>query len=274
MRKHQPPKRLLALAAVVAAFFAIAPVAGAETPAPGYSQFAGCPGPKEDPAVVACIRAEITGGEFKIGTKSVPVSHPLVLSGGAGEELSGFAANSKGGLSSAKLQVPGGVIGLTGLDWLVNFLNIEQLKLFAEPQLAGQPELLNVEQVRLPIKVHLINSVLGNNCYIGSNSDPIVLNLTTGTTSPPSPAKPITGTVPTYEYESSLGILRGVGGTFVDNAFSAPGATGCQLNLFGFIPVGLNTVVNLESGLPAEAGTNKATQNYNIEITESELVYP
>lgn len=31
--------------------------------------------------------------------------------------------------------------------------------------------------VTVPVKVHLHNPVLGPNCYIGSNADPIVLNL-------------------------------------------------------------------------------------------------
>ena len=47
--------------------------------------------------------------------------------------------------------------------------------------------------VRLPIRVHLKNPLLGNSCYIGSESNPIELELTTGTTSPLPPNKPIEG---------------------------------------------------------------------------------
>lgn len=269
--------RLLAmLAAAIVAFAAAAPAAGAETPAPGYAQFAGCPSPKsENPAISACIRSDITGGKIKIGNKSVPISKPLVLSGGTELEGVNFSYSPKGGLSPTKLLVPGGVIGLTGLDWLVNFLSIEQLQLYAEAQLAGTPQILGPEHVKLPIKVHLINPVLGNNCFVGSNSNPIQLDLITGTTAPPAPAKPITGhPLTSFEFDRALEIFRAQGGTFVDNSFSAPGASGCQLTLFGFIPVGLNSAVNLASGLPAAAGTNETVQNYNIELVEAALVYP
>jgi hypothetical protein len=275
MKPRNQFRLLASLAAVIGAFAAVAPAAGAETPAPGYSQFAGCPSPKtENPTVTSCLRTDITGGKIKIGNKNVPISKPMTLSGGTELEGANFVYNSKGGLSPTKLEVPGGVIGLTGLDWLVNFLGIEQLKLYAEAQLAGTPQILGPENVRLPIKVHLINPALGNNCYIGSNSNPIVLNLTTGTTSPPPPAQPITGKQPEYSFDPSLIILHANNGVFVDNTFSAPGASGCQLTLFGFIPVGLNSVVNSTSGLPAAAGTNETVQNYNLEIVESALVYP
>jgi hypothetical protein len=260
---------LVALAAAVGVLGAVAPVAGAETPAPGYEQFAGCPSPKsENPAVSGCLRSDITGGEINIGNKSVPISKPLVLSGGVEIEGANFVFNSNGGLSPVKLPVPGGVVGLTGLDWLVNLLNIEQLKLFAEAQLAGQPEVITAENVRLPLKVHLINSVLGNSCYIGSNSNPIVLNLVTGTSGK------LTGKEPAYVLDPKLKILHGNGGVFVDNTFSAPGASGCRLTLLGLIPIDLDPIVNLASGLPAASGTNEAIQDYNIEITGAAQVYP
>jgi hypothetical protein len=49
------------------------------------------------------------------------------------------------------------------------------------------------------VKVRLENPFLGSECYVGSNSSPVVLNLTTGTTSPPAPNKPIKGTVGNIE---------------------------------------------------------------------------
>jgi hypothetical protein len=269
MTPRTQPRLLIALAAAICAFIAIVPVARAATPAPGYSQFAGCPSPKsENPAITNCLRTEITGGQFKIGNKSVPITQPLVLSGGSELEGANFSYNSKGGLSHVKLQVPGGVIGLTGLDWLINFLNIEQLKLFAEPQLAGAPQILGPENVVLPLKIHLINSILGNNCFIGSSASPVKLNLTTGTSGK------LTGKSPTYEFDPILEILHARNGAFVDNTFTAPGASGCQLTLLGFIPIDLDPVVNLASALPAGSGTNEAVQNYNLELVASNLVYP
>ena len=39
--------------------------------------------------------------------------------------------------------------------------------------------------VIIPLKVHLSNELLGEVCYIGSDSEPIVLHLTTGNTTLP-----------------------------------------------------------------------------------------
>jgi hypothetical protein len=264
---------LTAIGAVVAALALLSPAASAKEPAPGYSQFAGCPSPEENPAVELCIFSEITGGHLQFGKKDVPIKNPLTLSGGTNGSFEGFSYNSKGGLSKVKQEVPGGIIGLTGLDWLINFLNLEGLKLYAVTELAGVPSGFNFKHVTIPIKVHLINPVLGNSCYVGSDSNPIVLNLTTGTTSPPPPNQPITGKEAEIELDFEHEIIILKNGTFVDNAFSVPGASGCVLTLFGFIPINLNGFVNEQSGLPSPAGTNEAVQNYNLQITERALVY-
>jgi hypothetical protein len=271
--KH-PAKLLGVFAAALVAVAMVAPAAQATTPAPGYGQFAGCPSPSENPAVDGCLHSVITGGNFKMGNKNVPIENPIPLSGGFSEGLENFTANSKGGLVPVKQKVPGGVIGLTGLTWLLEFLGSEALTLYAVTEAAGQP-VLGIETISLPIRVHLVNGVLGNNCYVGSFTNPIKLNVTYGTTSPPPPNKPITGTVPIFsEGVVAPGVLELRKGVYVDNAFAAPGATGCVLTLFGFIPISINGLVNSQSGLPAPAGTNETKQNLDTEIVESSLVYP
>lgn len=273
--KFRIPSRLLAaLVVAVASVAFLAPSASAKEPAPGYTQFAGCPSPEESPNTVFCQRSVIKSGHFQMGSKDVPITNPITLSGGFDNEFSNFAFSPKGGLTPVKQKVPGGVIGLTGLTWLAEFLGIEALTLYAVTELAGTPS-INTENGNfiLPIKVHLINGTLGNNCYVGSSSNPIKLNLTTGTTSPPPPNKPITGKSP----ENSVGpegVLRAKNGTFVDNSFAAPGASGCVLTLFGFIPISINGLVNSQSGLPSPAGTNETVQNFELEAVSRELVYP
>jgi len=263
---------LAAIAAVVVAM-ALAPMASAKEPAAGYTQFAGCPSPEEKAGLSTCIRSEVTGGFLQAGKKSIPIEHPLTISGGLNEELEGFAFNSKGGLSIVKQKVPGGVIGLTGLTWLLEFLGSEALTLYAVTELAGTPTNFEFNTVTLPIKVHLINSILGNNCYLGSNSNPIVLNLTTGTTSPPPPNKPITGKEPEFSIDAKE-IVHFNNGTYVDNSFAVPGASGCTLTLFGFIPINLNSLVNSQAGLPSAAGNNSTVENFNTELAAREKVYP
>ena len=273
MRLGRFAARASAGASVILAAAVFAVSAGAATPAPNYSQFRGCPTAAENPSIEACVHSEVVGGHFKMGNKDVPITNPIKITGGVGFGLSGFSANSEGGMSVAKQKVPGGVVGLTGLTWLAELLGIEALTLYAVTELAGQPE-LGFTTISLPIKVHLVNPVLGNKCYVGSTSHPIQLNLTTGTTSPPAGTKPITGTEPEFGFNEELEIVKLTNGTYVDNAFAAPEASGCVLNLLGFLPINLDGVVDLASGLPAKAGKNETAQVINTELAPQPLVYP
>lgn len=276
MKAKRYAKLVTVVAAALAALAMISPAAQAEKPNPGYEQFAGCPSPfTENPKVVTCIRADITGGNFKMGNKNVPIEKPIKISGGLEGSLKGFTANAEGGMSKVKQKVPGGVIGLTGLTWLAEFLGIDALTLYATTEPAGLPVFKDLNTVSLPIRVHLENStgVLGSNCYVGSFTSPINLNLTTGTTSPPGPNKPITGKAGEVSFDPVLEIFRSKNAVFVDNSFSAPGASGCVLTLFGFIPVSINGIVNLQSGLPAAAGTNETKQTTSTELVNAEFPY-
>lgn len=276
MTQSKTLARLLSAAVMaVLAVALLAPAAQAKEPAPGYSQFAGCPSPEEKAGLAICLFSKITGGHLQVGSKTVPIENPLTLSGGTDENFEGFTYNSKGGLSKVKQKVPGGVLGLTGLTWLLEFFGSEALTLYAETELAGTPTNFTIETVTIPIKVHLTtpSGVLGSTCYIGSNTSPITLKLTTGTTSPPPPNKPITGKEPSLTIGED-GLVKLTNGTYVDNSFSAPGASGCVLKLFGFIPISLNSFVNSQSGLPSPAGKNEAVQDFDLEFIQRSAVYP
>jgi hypothetical protein len=262
--------------AAIAALAVLVPAASAKEPAPGYTQFAGCPSPEENSKVELCLRNIIDGGHLQMGKKDVPITNPIILSGGSDVNFENFAASPKGGLIPVQQTVPGGVIGLTGLTWLLEFFGINALSLYATTELAGIPDPNPLQEpIELPIKAHLTtpSNVLGKNCYVGSFTSPIKLNLIVGTTSPPGPNKPITGKVPELNFDEK-GIIHFDNGQFVDNSFAAPGASGCVLTLFGFIPISINGLVNSQSGLPAAAGTNETRQDFDIEVVERQLVYP
>ncbi len=265
-------KLLATVIALVALTASIPPTAGATTtPAPGYEQFAGCPHPGEM-TIETCFRTVFTSGSLQMGNMEIPIENPVTLSGGV--TASGkFDAGPKGGLQPAKQNVPGGVVGLTGLTWLEEFFPPEALALYAVIELAGTPSNPLVEPVSLPVKVHLVNPVLGPKCYVGSNSKPIELELITGTTSPPSPNVPITG-APGSTSLTGSGVTDVTEGTYVDNSFSAPGANGCALTLFGYPPLSINGLVNAQSGLPSPAGTNTTILNFDTESVSAALVYP
>lgn len=254
---------LTAAGAALMSLALLAPAAQATNP--GYEAFAGCPNKAE---LVSCVRVDVTGGHLKMGNKDTPITKTITLTGGIKDGGDGF----QGTILEAKQKVPGGVIGLTGLTWLAEFLGIEALTLYAVTELAGTPSVIT-DPVILPIKVHLINSALGSNCRVGSNASPITLKLTTGTTSPPPPNTPITGKEPEVSFDETTEIIHAKNGEYVDNAFAAPGANGCVLTLFGFIPISINGLVNTASALPAAAGTNETRQNYNLQLVASDLVW-
>jgi len=273
-RRKTPAGFLAVLGAAILAMALVVPFASAaEEPKPGYTQYKGCPTPSETSAVTGCFTTTIKSGNFKMGSKNVPIEKPIKLTGGY-TEFGAFSFNSQGGLTKAKQKVPGGVIGLTGLTWLAEFLGIEALTLYATTELAGAPQPL-AEPPFLPVKVHLENStgVLGSNCYVGSTSNPINLHMKTGFTNPPPPNVPIKGKESEQEFDFATGIFHLRNGTFVDNEFAAPGASGCVLTLFGFIPISINGLVNTQSGLPSPAGYNETVQNYDAELVERALVY-
>ncbi len=276
MTSMRMARLLVAVVGLITAFAMLSPVAQAK-PKPGYEQFAGCPTAAELPGAITCLRSEINGGHFKMGNKDVPIEKPITLTGGVEElfEVVPVKFNSEGGLTKAKQKVPGGIIGLTGLTWLAEFLGIEALTLYATTELAGTPLVAGTAFARLPVKVHLENTtgVLGKNCYVGSSASPIVLNLITGTTAPPAPNKPITGIAPTPVFDEALEIQTELNGRYVDNSFAAPGANGCVLTLFGFIPISINGLVNTQSGLPSPAGTNETTQDFDAAIVDRFFVY-
>jgi hypothetical protein len=265
-------KLTLAIGAIALASALLAASALAKAPAPGYEDFAGCPSPEENPEVLLCSKTVIKGGHFQMGSKDVPITNPITLTGGALQGSGNFVANKSGGMTPVRQTVPGGIVGLTGLNWLVEFLNIEQLKLYAVTELAGTPGSPFEQTLKLPIRVHLENPVLGNNCYVGTFTNPINLDLTVQTTNPPPPNKPITGTTPVEENSGRAGVFLLGNGAFVDNAFAAPGASGCQLNL-GLIHIGIDSLVNLQSGLPSPAGTNETVQKFDEYLSPPFVVY-
>jgi hypothetical protein len=266
---------LLAEVAALVALIALMPstAAATTTPAPGYAQFTGCPHPGENPSIETCFHTVFTSGELQMGNVEIPIEEPITMSGGittGGTVVFG----PFGGLEPVDQSVPGGIVGLTGLTWLGGVLSAPEQEVQATIELAGVPSSPVGETLLLPIKVHLTNTVLGPNCYIGSNANPIVLDLTIGTTSPPPPNSPITGAEPEVSFTPNS-VVDFTDGTYVDNAFAAPGVNGCTLVIPPFPPIGINGVINSQSELPSPAGSNQAILTFDSEFASSEeTVYP
>jgi hypothetical protein len=120
----------------------------------------------------------------------------------------------------------------------------------------------------LPVKVKLDNPLLGSACYIGSSASPITLNLTSGTTSPPAPNKPISGNAGKLEFKDELNFIEITNNKLVDNAFAAPAASGCG----GLLAPVLDPIINAKLALPSAAGKNTAIQNNRVRQAVAEAV--
>lgn len=271
-------RRIFIVVALVAlaSMAAFASAASATKPAPPYEDFAGCPSEAEQPFVGDCLKFEFFSGKIGFGNREIPVTNPIILRGGIEQISSNFLYNSEGGIVPVKQPVPGGLVGLTGYKWLDEALGAsELLKLYATVELAGTPGNVNESVFTLPVKLHLENPFIGNSCYVGSTANPITLGLTTGTTNPPPPNKPITGQ-PQGDFEEEAGrevLVSSSPGTYVDNAYSVPAASGCEFN-FGPIHTSLDKVINSRYALPSAAGNNTTVLNYNLSLAFPETVYP
>lgn len=238
----------------------------AAAPSPGYGEFTGCPSRSVDPAIFACQITTVHDGHLKLGTKNTPIDDPIKLVAGVKENGDQVVGTFDGG----RQRVPGGLIGITGLDWLTYLFPNTILGLYAEAELAGPVGNVFAEELTMPLKVRLDNVLLTSNCYIGSNSNPIPLSLTTGTTNPPPPALPLTGQQGTPVEDPNLpGVYRSTGVKLVDNEFAVPSAQGCGLLNYGLI----NTLVNVQAGLPSPAGKNETVQYATGTLGVIEAIY-
>jgi hypothetical protein len=254
----------VALAASVATLGAATP-ALASSYQKEFAPFADCP--VNTPGVFACVVSQVSSGEFKIGSNTVPINKTITLQGGYNKTTKELVAAVDGNtLSKTPLVIPG---GLLGIELLGNLTEVTATAELAKPahlyleNLNGLAPLVN-----LPLKVKLDNPLLGPACYIGSGSEPVTLNLTDGTTNPPSPNEPISGKLGNLLILATGRIFGFTDNTLVDNAFSAPGVNGCA----GILSLVVDPSVDLKAGLPAAAGTNTAIMNGMLEQAEARTV--
>ncbi|HET7590368.1 MAG TPA: hypothetical protein VFK14_09355 [Solirubrobacterales bacterium] len=284
--------RRFILAGVVLAALLV-PASSASAFSGEYAKFNQCP--ISNPSVSFCLYAETNAGQFKLGNKSVPLVNKQVLQGGAIESQPGnpFAtltlvpATNGETLSKTPQPVPGGLLGITAPSWWPQFLkdlfnetiNNGFTGVTATTEIAGpvsgvKLNLLstitgNGTALQLPVKVKLSNPFLGSSCYIGSNSNPIRVNLITGTTSPPPPNTPISGSPGQIGANEAESIIFNKHNKLVDNSFSAPGANGCGGILFSWA---VDPLVESMIGVPSAAGNNTAILEGDTYVGEAEYL--
>lgn len=272
-------RKMVAIAGV-AGSLVLAAGAQAADPTGDWADFKRCP--LSNPSTDVCVYSQVTSGSFKLGTSTVPIGDTITLQGGYELDPDTGATtwiNAEGGptLSATPLDVPGGLLGLpdtTGWPgWLLDQFEAAVSSVnavTATAELAG-PVQFNLNNyfgesgtaITLPLRVKLSNPFLGNNCYIGSNSDPVLLQLTSGATSPPPPNTSISGQLGSVTVLYRGRLIKNDGFRLVDNAFRAPEADGCGNFFTNWL---LDPAVNLKQGLPSSAGKNAAIMEGNQKI--------
>jgi hypothetical protein len=260
----------VALAALVLA--ASAASATATTLSAPWTPYTNCP--VNEPAMLegpagnyGCVQSSSPSGTFKIGQTVVTTGNTELQFGLVGSGPSATVVPATGGrtLVAAPAEVPGGLIGLMCPS---NVLLVSQLcelatknglnGITAKVELAGTPSHFDFGAglrtgepvITLPVKLHLENPLLGSSCYIGSDSEPIVLR--------PETTK-VGGKHTTIKEYSGFNILFSTvnGSTLGDSTFAVPGANGCG----GLLAAVVDAAIDLKQGLPSASGNNDLVMN-------------
>jgi hypothetical protein len=256
--------------------------------------------PRFTKGVNFCSYTQIESGGARIGSGGLLVVNPITLQGGyeRNEEKEPVTERFVGSLDGETLSrtpqpIPGGMSGLINCEEIKGrgFLgrafrkvcqavlgNPSLIALNATTELAGPAgrvglstdNLVNEEGIALslPVKIHLESPLLGRECYIGTDWNPIVLNLTDATTSPPPPNEPISGKLGRLDVLTSEGYtyVEVKGATLVDDSFAVPAVNGCG----GFFSSLLDPILDAKLGLPAPAGYNTVLYNISARLATVE----
>lgn len=285
---------LLAMAAVSLTALGFAAPAMAGKPTGRYANFGACP--TKTSGVNYCVFATTSSGEFKIKSTEVPITKTITLQGGiidneATEKETFVDAASGETLSKTPETVPGGLLKIIAPKGWPEFLqkffneiiNKGATGVTASTELSGTIGINRVglitgapDALSLPVRVHLENSFLGSECYVGSKSHPVDIELTTGTTTPVLPNEPITGSAGEPEFVEEGGVLTLLilkKNELVNNTFSAPEAEGCGSQiLFGLFTGLVDDAVDSELGLPSASGNNTAILKGTLENASAAAV--
>ena len=222
-------------------------------PPPAWSVFKQCPvngtlshgeGPVED-----CIFGIASEGTIDIGGLDTTFKGPGTIQGGINYLT--YPAGWANALNGQSYSAPRQLLAKPVMAMLGNPSGVVPPAQSAVYVVSAQAGPMNfganshlVSRTHLPLSFHLINPLLGPNCYVGTVGDPVVLNLTTGKSG---------------ALKGTLGIVasRGpmiytTGTEVVDNVFSVPGATGCGPDGYW------DAAIDSNNALPSAKGLNEA----------------
>jgi hypothetical protein len=210
--------------------------------------------------VTACLVGDAQEGVIDIGLLDTTFHGPGIVDGGVNlQKAFNGVFNWSQALDEQSFTSPKQVLSVPVMTALGNPAGIEppgQSQVYVVARQAG-PILFGVSGglvTVVPLSFQLENPLLGKDCFIGSVSDPITLNLTTGTSGA------LTGTPGSVVGGNDGNTLQTIGTEVVDNTFSVPVATGC-----GSGGVFDNDIDTTDS-LPSPSGANQAILYGNFAI--------
>jgi hypothetical protein len=243
-------------------------------PPPGgmFAPFTDCPllNPLMEESVggdgTGCIAGDATYGTFAVGSLVVPVAHPVTAQFGLWDPPGASPSQFTGGvlppadgkeLVVSPEFVPGGLLKALGCP--SSTPGVE--KLCKEAALPGETTVVKalVQSAgpitnfgvlpttwTQPVKIRLINPLLGSYCYLGSNDNPIVLNPsvtgTLGIVPDPNPRFP------------QVSVLEETSATATDDTFSVPIVQGCGPG--GAANIAIDLAIDSSEALPSASGNN------------------
>ncbi len=260
----------------------------AKSPKGNFAVFAQCP----TATATTCFYMSATGGELRLNKVTIPFTKTITVQGGiernakTGAETFIAALNGET-LSKTPEALPGGLSGLFTCREITNLIERAACEQVFESgktavnviaELAKPASEIGISKanffkdegvsLKLPVKLKLENPFLGSECFIGSSASPVVWPLTTGTTKPSEPNKPIKGTAGKVEVLEGGTLEKALEASLVENDFSAPAASGCG-GLYSFL---MDPILDEKIGLPAAAGKNTAILKGAVEFATAEAV--
>jgi hypothetical protein len=226
--------------------------------------------------VTGCVTGEVIAGKIKIGnitTKiraTAKVKIPVAVQFGlwdppnAGDnQFTGGVLPPPDGLASQLVSfpqhIPGGLNGALGcpstnktVQKLCSEIpsSAKNRPLYASAESAGPITNFQVVTWTQPIMFHLINPLLGPNCFVGSADNPILVN------------PELNGTLvqemdPNPQSHPDTSVLKIKNAIATDSTFTAPGATGCGPG--GSANIAIDEAIDAKDGLPSASGSNTLT---------------
>jgi hypothetical protein len=267
----------------VSAVAVFIPASGASAATPtlagDWAPFNRCP--VTDPAMLAatgttttafCVVSDSPSGTIKIGNVTATTGDTNLQVGVIENASTGtfsVVAPPAGAVVEAPVQIPGGLLGLICpssvpvVTAVCNEITNSQLNtVTAVVQSAGTPSNFSLTAglssgkpiLTVPVKIQLVNPLLGSDCYLGSNSDPILLQ-PENTTTPAIQIEEFDGNGTPDATNGVMTAIFSTGGTQGDDTAAIPGASGC-----GLLGV-LDPAVDLKDGLPSASGNNSVVLN-------------